>query len=131
MSTTVTPGIAQPVTVWNVAVIGSGYAGLTLGACLPLLDHRPECTDNLLERVPQLDEGRIPVAEASFAELATKMLAAGTIPVRAARRTSSGTGRAQFSPCADPSWPGWIDRPLLGHERRSGDQSSPSTPARL
>lgn len=126
MSTIVTPEIAQSVTVRDVAVIGSGHAGLTLRASLALLDHQPECTENSLERRAQLAERHVPVAEAGFTELARE-----TTPVRAEEGTSSGTGGVQFSLCADASWRGWIGRPLLRHDRRSGDRSSPSRPARL
>ena len=100
----VAPEVAHSVTVRNVAVIGTGYVGLTLRASLARQNHQPECTENSLERRAQLAEGYVAVAEAELTELAEEILAAEMTPVRAVQGTSSVTG---------------------------GDHSSPSTPARL
>jgi UDPglucose 6-dehydrogenase len=60
----------------NVAVIGSGYVGLTLSASLALLGHKVECTDRSLQRIAQLAAGRVPVIEDGLTELIEEMVAA-------------------------------------------------------
>jgi hypothetical protein len=79
----VAPKVAHSVTVRNVAVIGTGYEGLTLRASLARQNYQPERTGNSLERRTQLAEGYVAVSEAELTELAEGMLAAETTPVRA------------------------------------------------
>src|ERR1700723_2958177 len=63
----------------RIAVIGSGYVGLTLSASLALLGHEVECTDNSPERVTELSEGRVPIVEEGLTEVVEQMLAAGRL----------------------------------------------------
>lgn len=75
----------------TVAVIGSGYVGLTLAASLALIGHDVECTDKSADRVAQLADGQALIVEEGLPELVQRMLSAGrlrfgTDNVRAARR---------------------------------------------
>lgn len=63
----------------KIAVIGSGYVGLTLSASLALLGHEVECTDKSHERIAQLNAGRVPIVEDGLAELIGEMLGAGRL----------------------------------------------------
>jgi UDPglucose 6-dehydrogenase len=63
----------------NVAVIGSGYVGLTLSAALARLGHWVECTDQSYERVAQLAAGQVPIFEDGLTELVGEMLAVGRL----------------------------------------------------
>jgi UDPglucose 6-dehydrogenase len=63
----------------QIAVIGSGYVGLTLSASLALLGHAVECTDKSRERVDQLAEGHVPITEEGLTEVVEQMLAAGRL----------------------------------------------------
>jgi UDPglucose 6-dehydrogenase len=63
----------------EIAVVGSGYVGLTLSASLALLGHEVECTDNSPERVAELAEGRVPIIEEGLTEVVEQMLAAGRL----------------------------------------------------
>jgi UDPglucose 6-dehydrogenase len=63
----------------KVAVIGSGYVGLTVSACLALLGHRVECTDKSIDRIEQLAAGQVPIVEEGLAELVEQMLAVGRL----------------------------------------------------
>lgn len=63
----------------NVAVIGSGYVGLTLSAAFARLGHRVECTDQSDERVTQLAAGQVPIFEDGLTELVGEMLNAGRL----------------------------------------------------
>jgi UDPglucose 6-dehydrogenase len=63
----------------NLAVIGSGYVGLTLSATLARLGHKVECTDQSHERVAQLVAGQVPIFENGLTELVGEMLAVGRL----------------------------------------------------
>ena len=52
-----------------VAVIGTGYVGLTTGAYLARLGHQVVCADIVPEKVESLNAGRIPIVEAGLEEL--------------------------------------------------------------
>jgi UDPglucose 6-dehydrogenase len=75
----VLPEVTRSAISRNVAVIGSGYVGLTLSASLALLGHKVECTDKSLGRIAQLAAGQIPVAEEGLAELVEEMVAGGRL----------------------------------------------------
>ena len=47
----------------NVAVIGTGYVGLTTGACLASIGHDVVCADIDEEKVRRLNAGEIPILE--------------------------------------------------------------------
>jgi UDPglucose 6-dehydrogenase len=94
MSEIVTPKIAASVVARDVAVIGSGYVGLTLSASLALLGHQVECTDNSPERVAQLAEGHVPITESGLTELVEEMLAAGRL--RFGTDNAQAAARAEF-----------------------------------
>ncbi|WP_370618052.1 UDP-glucose dehydrogenase family protein [Mumia sp. Pv 4-285] len=53
----------------QVCVIGTGYVGLTAGACLAYLGHRVTCADASADRVAALRRGTIPIYEAGLDEL--------------------------------------------------------------
>ncbi|MCB0953284.1 MAG: UDP-glucose 6-dehydrogenase, partial [Microthrixaceae bacterium] len=47
----------------RVAVVGTGYVGLTTGACLAHLGHRVVCLDVDEPKVAQLSAGVVPILE--------------------------------------------------------------------
>src|SRR6202165_1646821 len=53
----------------NVSIIGTGYVGLTTGACLAFLGHRVTCVDTDERKVDALHHGKIPFYEPHMAEL--------------------------------------------------------------
>jgi UDPglucose 6-dehydrogenase len=53
----------------NVAIIGTGYVGLTTGACLALLDHEVVCVDADLAKIQALQRGELPFFEPHLAEV--------------------------------------------------------------
>jgi len=53
----------------RVAVIGTGYVGLTTGACLAHLGHEVVCADIDPDKVERLSAGRIPIFEAGLEDL--------------------------------------------------------------
>ena len=62
-----------------VAVIGSGYVGLTLGACLAHWGHRVECTDRSRERIERLSQGGVPIYEEGLTEMVEDGLTSGRL----------------------------------------------------
>ena len=63
----------------SVAVIGTGYVGLTTGACLAHLGHRVTCADIDAAKVAALAEARVPFYEPGLAELVREGVAAGRL----------------------------------------------------
>ena len=53
----------------RVAVVGTGYVGLTTGAYLAHLGHDVVCADVVPEKVERLNRGEIPIFEAGLEEL--------------------------------------------------------------
>jgi UDPglucose 6-dehydrogenase len=56
----------------NIAIIGSGYVGLTTGACFSELGNKVICVDNDLSKVDSLKKGSIPIYEPGLSELITR-----------------------------------------------------------
>jgi len=63
----------------RIAVIGSGYVGLTTGACLASLGHRVVCADVEKTKVARLSAGEVSIREPRLAELVAQGLAAGRL----------------------------------------------------
>jgi UDPglucose 6-dehydrogenase len=63
----------------NVAVIGTGYVGLTTGACLAHLGHDVVCADIDPAKVQLLQSGRIPIYEKGLEDLVQESLVAGRL----------------------------------------------------
>src|SRR5690242_2732794 len=53
----------------NVSIIGTGYVGLTTGACLAFLGHQLTCVDSTERKLDALQHGKIPFYEPHIAEL--------------------------------------------------------------
>ncbi len=77
----------------KIAVLGSGYVGLTTGACLAETGNDVICVDIVPERVGALRKGRIPFFEPGLGDLVAQNIAEGrlhfTTDVARAVRASS------------------------------------------
>jgi len=60
-------------------VIGTGYVGLTTGACFAHLGHHVVCADVVAEKVEALSRGEVPILEAGLPELVREGLGAGRL----------------------------------------------------
>jgi len=58
----------------KITVVGSGYVGLTTGACLAEKGNLVICADNNLEKINQLKKGIIPFYETSLEKIVKKNL---------------------------------------------------------
>jgi UDPglucose 6-dehydrogenase len=65
--------------VRRIAVIGTGYVGLTTGACLASLGHDVVCADVDELKIARLCQGEVPILEPGLAELVTEGVAAGRL----------------------------------------------------
>jgi UDPglucose 6-dehydrogenase len=65
--------------VRRIAVIGSGYVGLTTGACLASLGHHVVCADVDQSKIARLSAGEVSIREPGLPELVAQGLAAGRL----------------------------------------------------
>ncbi|WP_410599750.1 UDP-glucose dehydrogenase family protein [Amycolatopsis sp. lyj-90] len=63
----------------RVVVIGTGYVGLTTGACLASLGHTVVCADTDQGKVDRLTGGRVDILEPGLADLVTTGIANGRL----------------------------------------------------
>jgi UDPglucose 6-dehydrogenase len=63
----------------KIAIIGTGYVGLTTGACLAHLGHEVVCADVDPEKIAKLENGVIPIVELGLAELVAEGMASGRL----------------------------------------------------
>ncbi|MBK1784472.1 UDP-glucose dehydrogenase family protein [Prauserella cavernicola] len=61
----------------RIVVVGTGYVGLTTGACLASLGHRVTCVDVDESKVARLAAGRVDIMEPGLAELVARGLTSG------------------------------------------------------
>jgi UDPglucose 6-dehydrogenase len=65
--------------VRRIAVVGTGYVGLTTGACLASLGHRVVCADVDETKVERLSRGEVDILEPRLADLVSEGLASGRL----------------------------------------------------
>jgi UDPglucose 6-dehydrogenase len=63
----------------RIAIIGTGYVGLTTGACFSALGHDVVCADIDEAKVEQLKTGHIPILEAGLEEIVREGLESGRL----------------------------------------------------
>ena len=63
----------------KIGVIGTGYVGLVVGACLADMGNKVICCDNDAEKIAVLNNGHIPIFEPGLKELVAKVKQQGAI----------------------------------------------------
>ena len=71
------PGSLWPVT--RIAIIGTGYVGLTTGACFAHLGHEVVCADIDADKVERLNRGEVPIVEHRLDSLVDEGLRNGNL----------------------------------------------------
>ena len=66
-------------TATSIAIVGTGYVGLTTGACLAKLGHQVTCADIDADKIDLLNRGEIPIVEEGLAEVVAAARAAGRL----------------------------------------------------
>ena len=63
----------------NIAVIGTGYVGLSSGACFAHLGHVVTCVDVVHLKIDNLNKGILPIVETGLEDLVAEGVAAGRL----------------------------------------------------
>lgn len=63
----------------NLAIIGTGYVGLTTGTCFAEVGHRVICVDNNAAKVESLRQGKMPIYEPGLEEMIVANVSAGKL----------------------------------------------------
>lgn len=63
----------------NIAVIGTGYVGLSSGACFAHLGHVVTCVDVVQLKIDNLNKGILPIVETGLEELVAEGVTAGRL----------------------------------------------------
>jgi UDPglucose 6-dehydrogenase len=79
----------------TIAVIGTGYVGLTTGACFSSLGHTVVCVDIDPDKIASLRAGQIPIYEPGLEEIVREGMDAGRL--RFTTDTAEAVSRAQFA----------------------------------
>ena len=56
----------------KIAIIGTGYVGLTTGACFAYLGHKVICVDKDKKKIVKLRKGKVPIYEPGLNEILKK-----------------------------------------------------------
>ncbi len=75
----------------RIAVIGTGYVGLTSGACFAHLGHEVVCADIDADKVARLQAGEVPILEAGLPELVAEGIASGRLTFVLGAATAAAT----------------------------------------
>lgn len=63
----------------NLAIIGTGYVGLTTGTCFAEVGHNVVCVDNNQQKVEMLQQGQVPIYEPDLEDMITSNVSAGRL----------------------------------------------------
>lgn len=63
----------------KLSIIGSGYVGLTTGACFAEVGHEVLCVDNDESKIARLLKGEIPIYEPGLSEMVLRNVASGRL----------------------------------------------------
>ena len=69
----------MPTTTFRLGVVGTGYVGLTTGACFASLGHHVVCGDIDQRKVDMLNAGHIPIVEAGLEQVVADARGAGRL----------------------------------------------------
>jgi UDPglucose 6-dehydrogenase len=86
----------------NVTVIGSGYVGLVVGACLAETGNRVTCADIDADKISRLNAGEVPIYEPGLDRLISRNLAEGRLRFTSEVGVAVETARVVFIAVGTP-----------------------------
>ncbi|MGI8758242.1 MAG: UDP-glucose dehydrogenase family protein [Acidimicrobiales bacterium] len=107
----------------TIAVVGTGYVGLTTGAYLAHLGHTVICADVVVEKVERLNRGELPIFEAGLGELLREGLDSGRLSFVVG--AAGAVGEAQFVFLCVPTPQGEDGAADLSYVRRAAEEIGP------
>ena len=87
----------------KIAVVGTGYVGLVVGACFAENGNTVVCVDNDAAKVRALEQGRIPIYEPGLAELVTRNQREERLAFTASLARAAAASRIVFIAVGTPS----------------------------
>lgn len=80
----------------KITIIGSGYVGLTTGACFAEVGHEVLCVDNDEKKIARLLKGDIPIYEPGLEEIVLKNVASGNLRFTTSTEEGVKSGEVVF-----------------------------------
>lgn len=80
----------------KITIIGSGYVGLTTGACFAEVGHEVLCVDNDEKKINRLLKGDIPIYEPGLEEIVLKNVASGNLRFTTSTEDGVKSGEVVF-----------------------------------
>ena len=110
----------------RIAIIGTGYVGLTTGACFAHLGHDVICADIDVAKVARLQAGEIPIVEAGLDRLVAEGLRSGRLSFVVGAAAAAAT--AEFAYLCVPTPQGLDGSADLSYIERAAAELAPILP---
>jgi UDPglucose 6-dehydrogenase len=89
----------------KLTIIGSGYVGLTTGACFAQVGHHVMCVDNNPQKIEKLLRGEIPIYEPGLDDLVKNNVSAGRLKFTTSTEEGVDFGEVVFIAVPTPPQP--------------------------
>lgn len=93
----------------RIAIVGTGYVGLTTGVCLASLGQQVTCVDIVPERVAVINDGKVPFYEPGLAEMLSATLSSGRLRASTNSAEAVATAEVTFITVGTPQTEQGID----------------------
>jgi UDPglucose 6-dehydrogenase len=107
----------------EIAIIGTGYVGLTTGACFAHLGHSVVCADVVPEKIEKLSRGEIPIVEAGLEQMVKEGLESGHL--RFVLGSAEAAANAEFAYLCVPTPQGSDGSADLSYIEQAAGEISP------